>query len=59
MKNELQDLIHECTTELNEIEHRINELPSLDKMRLYLTNYALIKPKIRVMVTKQPPKVAD
>ena len=43
MKNELQDLIHECTTELNEIEQRINELPSLDKMRLYLTNYALIK----------------
>lgn len=43
MKNELQDLIHECTTELNEIAQRINGLPSLDKMRLYLTNYALIK----------------
>lgn len=43
MKNELQDLIHECTMELDEINQRMGELPSLDKMRLYLTNYALIK----------------
>ena len=43
MKNELQDVINECTMELNEISQRIKELPPLDKFRLYLTNYALIK----------------
>ncbi len=43
MKPELQNLIQECTTELNDISLRISKLPPLDKARLYLTNYALIK----------------
>ncbi len=43
MKPELQDLIQECTAELNNISSRIGKLPPLDKARLYLTNYALIK----------------
>lgn len=43
MKQELQDMLNECTTELNDIEVRINALPSLDKGRQYFTNYALIK----------------
>ena len=43
MKQELKDLINNCTTELNDIETRISKLPSLDKGILYLTNYALIK----------------
>jgi len=43
MKPELQNLIQECTTELNDISSRISKLPPLDKARLYLTNYALIK----------------
>lgn len=43
MKPELQDLIQECTAELNDISSRIGKLPPLDKARLYLTNYALIK----------------
>lgn len=43
MKTELQDMILECTMELNDISTRMNQLPSFDKMRLYLTNYALIK----------------
>ena len=41
MKQELQDLLSECTDELNDIESRINDLPALDKARCYLTNYAL------------------
>lgn len=43
MKNELQDLIDECTTELNDIFVKINAMPPLDKTRSYLTKYALIK----------------
>lgn len=43
MKQELQDMLDECTAELNDIEVRINALPSLDKGRRYFTNYALIK----------------
>ena len=43
MKQELQDLLSECTDELNDIESRINDLPALDKARCYLTNYALIR----------------
>lgn len=43
MKPELQNLIQECTIELNDISARISKLPPLDKARLYLTNYALIK----------------
>ena len=31
MKQELQDLLSECTDELNDIESRINDLPALDK----------------------------
>ena len=36
-------MLDECTAELNDIEARINALPSLDKGRQYFTNYALIK----------------
>lgn len=43
MKTDLQDLIDECTIELNDIEGRLDNLPALDKERLYLTQYALIK----------------
>lgn len=43
MKQELQDMLDECTAELNDIEARINALPPLDKGGLYFTNYALIK----------------
>lgn len=43
MKTELQDLIDECTTELVDISAKISVLPPLDKLRLYLTKYALIK----------------
>lgn len=43
MKQELQDMLADCTAELNDIEVRINSLPSLDKGRQYFTNYALIK----------------
>lgn len=43
MKQELQDMLAGCTAELNDIEVRINSLPSLDKGRQYFTNYALIK----------------
>lgn len=43
MKQELQDLLGECTTEINDIESRINALPPLDKGIQYYTNYALIK----------------
>ena len=43
MKQELQDMLDECTAELNDIEARINALPSLDKGIKYFTNYALIK----------------
>ena len=37
MKTDLQDLIDECTIELNDIEGRLDNLPALDKERLYLT----------------------
>lgn len=43
MKPELQNLIQECTAELYDISWRISKLTPLDKARLYLTNYALIK----------------
>ena len=36
-------MLDECTVELNDIEARINALPSFDKGRQYFTNYALIK----------------
>lgn len=43
MKQELQDMLDECTAELNDIEARITNMPTLDKGRQYFTNYALIK----------------
>lgn len=43
MKQELQDMLANCTAELNDIEVRINSSPPLDKSRQYFTNYALIK----------------
>lgn len=43
MKIELQDMIDDCTSELNDIECKINALPPLDKTKSYLTKYALIK----------------
>lgn len=43
MKQELRDMLNECTAELNDIESRISASPALDKGRQYLTNYALIK----------------
>ena len=39
MKSELQDLISECTTEINDIDSRIAALPPLDKEVRYLTYY--------------------
>jgi hypothetical protein len=43
MKCELQDMLDECTEELEDIEIRINALQVFDKERRYLTHYALIK----------------
>ncbi len=43
MKSELQDLIDECTAEINDIETRIADMPALDKGVRYLTYYALMK----------------
>ena len=43
MKRELQDLIDECTAEINDIETRIADMPALDKGVRYLTYYALMK----------------
>ncbi len=43
MKSELQDLIDECTSEINDIETRIADMPALDKGVRYLTYYALMK----------------
>lgn len=43
MKQELSNMLAECTNELNDIQTRIDALPPLDKGRQYLTHYALIK----------------
>ena len=43
MKQELQDMLADCTAELSDIEAKINALPALDKSRQYFSNYALIK----------------
>lgn len=43
MKQELQEMLADCTKELDDIEKRINALPSFDKGRQYFTNYALMK----------------
>lgn len=42
MKTELQDLINDCSSELEDIKVRIQKL-KLDKAKDYLTKYALIK----------------
>ena len=43
MKDELQYLIDECATEINDIETRITAMPPFDDGVRYLTHYALIK----------------
>lgn len=43
MKTELQGLIDECTSELEDIKTKIQELKPFDKTRAYLTKYALLK----------------
>ena len=43
MKTELNKLIVDCTSELNDIDSKISSLESLDKTKAYLTQYALIK----------------
>ena len=43
MKQELQEMLADCTKELDDIGKRINALPSFDKGRQYFTNYALMK----------------
>lgn len=43
MKSELQDLIKECSTEINDIESRIASMSAFDNEVRYLTYYALIK----------------
>lgn len=43
MKTELQGQLDECFEELIDVEGKIDILPSFDKTKLYLTQYALIK----------------
>lgn len=43
MKRELQEQIAECTSELADIESKIDKLQPLEKTRVYFTNYALMK----------------
>lgn len=43
MKQELRDMLADCTAELDDIGQRIDALPLLDQGCRYLTNYALIK----------------
>lgn len=43
MKPDLQQLISDCSSELSDISQRIAGLSPLDNLKLYLTNYALIK----------------
>ena len=43
MNVNLQNLIADCTTELNDIDTKINALSGLDKTAVYLRHYALIK----------------
>ena len=52
MKDELQNLIDDCDTELSDIESRIQELPPLDKGVRYLTNYAIV-PLQTTMITQK------
>ena len=43
MKQEFQQMIDDCNVELDDIQTKIAALPSTDRMRQYLTNYALIR----------------
>lgn len=43
MKTELQEMLDNCLLELDDIETKLNSLPSLDITKRYLTQYALIK----------------
>lgn len=43
MRSELQELIDECTAEIEDIEIYINTMPFGDKRIRYLTHYALMK----------------
>lgn len=43
MTSDLQNLINNCTTELNDINTKISALSGLDKTAIYLRHYALIK----------------
>ena len=43
MKTELQNQINDCTAELNDIDSKMSSLSPLDKTKVYLTNYALIR----------------
>ncbi len=43
MKDALRDQVESCVAELEEIEKKIESLPPLDKMKSYLTMYALMR----------------
>lgn len=43
MKPELNNLLIECSRQLNDIDTKMSTLPAFDKTRAYLTQYALIK----------------
>lgn len=43
MKESLQDMLDDCDRELEDIGKRIEKTDAYDKIRNYLTNYALIK----------------
>lgn len=43
MKAELKEIIENCDVEIEDIKKRIELLPSFDKLKIYLTQYALIK----------------
>ena len=43
MKPELQSILEDCESQLNDIEIKISSLQPFDKTRIYLTQYALIK----------------
>lgn len=43
MKDELRELIRNCDDELDDISKLLEKIDAVDKERMYLTNYALIK----------------
>ena len=43
MNSELRNILNECSSELDDIEQRIDQLKVFDKESKYLTCYALIK----------------